>query len=232
MKPCHRLSTVLLVIAVMAAAGARAQVANNINVTAVGGAASIQIDVALDIGGTLPSSWVGWVVDRRTIGLCEPEARVGDVTPFAAGPHTYQLNDADVTGDVTYCYRVFAVDDQGGRHYLGMPPEFPPGYYHDAYASLGGGGKVARGVLVDLGWTLGINVCPGFCWEPVAFISGPPPELAAEVGSGAVVMIRGSLTNEFEGPYIQEVTDWFFAGECGTLPATPASWGGLKAIYR
>ena len=209
-----------------------AQVDNNINVLASGGAASIQVDITMDIGGTLDPSWVGWVVDRRTIGLCEPDLRVSSVMPFEVGEHTYQVTDSAVLQDVTYKYRVYALDDQGDRQYLGSPMEWPPGYYHDDYASLGGNGIVARGTLVDLGWTLGIEVCAGFCWEYISFISDYPPELAEGAGTGVVVLIHGTIGNEFEGPFIGTVTEWEIVGECGAVPNEDTSWGGLKARYR
>lgn len=230
MKPSYRFAITVVAMLALSSVGAMAQVDNNINVTASGGATSIQVDITMNIGGTLPTSWVGWVVDRRTNGLCEPEVRLGPVTPFAVGEHTYQFNDPDVLEDVTYYYRVYAVDDQGDRQYLGSPPEFPPAYYHDAYASLGGSGIVARGTMVDQG--MGIEVCSGYCWEGIAFVSGTPPELMESAGTGDVVMIYGTIDNEFEGPYISMVTDWFFVGECGTVPAMETSWGGLKARYR
>ena len=227
MKPCRRILIVVLVLLALSVSGAVAQVDNNINVIATGGASSIQVVITMDIGGKLPVSWVGWVVDRRSIGLCEPEVRLGSVSPFESGEHTYQVNDANVMEDRTYYYRVYAVDDQGSRHYLGSPPLFPPGYYHDDYASLGDSGIVAKGVAVDLGWTLGIVVCPGFCWEALSFISEVPPGLEA----GNMVQITGTIDNEFEGPYISSITDWMIIPECGSVPNEATSWGELKARY-
>ena len=227
MNPCKRIMIIVLALLLLSVSGAVAQVTNNINVTATGGASYIQVAITMDIGGDLPESWVGWVVERKTIGLCEPEVRLGSVSPFEAGENTYQINDSNVLQDVTYYYRVYAMDDQGSRQYLGSPPLFPPGYYHDDYASLGGSGMVAQGVTVDLGWSLGIVVCPGFCWETLSFISEAPPGLVA----GSMVQIMGTIDNEFEGPYISSISDWMIIWDCGPVPDEEMSWGAGKASF-
>ena len=227
MKPCKSILILVLVLVALSVSGAVAQVDNNINVTATAGASFIRVDITMDIGGNLPTSWVGWVVDRRTIGACEPEVRLGSVSPFESGEHTYQINDGNVLEDLTYYYRVYAVDDQGSRQYLGSPPLFSPGYYHDDYASPGGSGIVVQGITVDLGWTLGIVICPGFCWQELSFVSGAPSGLEA----GAMVQITGTIDNEFEGPYISSITDWMTITECGSVPNEATSWGELKARY-
>jgi hypothetical protein len=228
MKPSKRILIVMTAFLALSVSGAVAQVDNDINVIATGGATFIQVDITMDIGGNLPVSWVGWVVDRRSIGVCEPEVRMGSVSPFEAGEHTYHIYDSNVLEDLAYNYRVYAVDDQGARQYLGSPPLFPPGYYHDDYASIGGSGIVAKGIMVDLGWSLGITVCSGFCWETLSFVSGAPPGLEA----GAMVQIMGAIDNEFEGPYISSITDWMIIEECGPVPNEATSWGGLKSLYR
>jgi len=227
MNPCKRICIAALFLLVLSVSGAVAQVDNNINVTTTAGSSFIQVNITMDIGGNLPTSWVGWVVDRRTIGVCEPEVRLGSVSPFEPGEHTYQIFDSNVEEERTYYYRVYAVDDQGSRQYLGSPPLFPPGYYHDDFASPGGSGIVAQGVTVDLGWTLGIVICPGFCWQELSFVSGAPPGLEA----GAMVQITGTIDNEFEGPYISSISDWMVIPECGPVSNEATSWGELKARY-
>ena len=149
MKIRRQVLAALLTTFLASATSATAQVENDIDVSAVGNGTYIQITVSMDIGGTLPESWVGWVVDRRTLGICEPEFRLGPVTPFPTGAQEYVLNDTSAIETITYKYRVYAVDDHGERHYLGSPPTFPPAYYHDDYASLGVG-IVAGGTIVDL----------------------------------------------------------------------------------
>lgn len=49
-------------------------------------------------GGTLPSEWVGWVVDRETLGDCsDPVDQIGGVIPFPTGTQSYQLAAASAT---------------------------------------------------------------------------------------------------------------------------------------
>lgn len=231
MKPGQRLF-VFLCASLLLVTGATAQVDNIIDVNATGGGSSITIDIDLDIGGNLPASWVGWVLVRTTIGVCEPAVRIGVVTPFEAGAHFYQRTDADVVSGLTYSYRVNAVDDQDALQNLGGPPLFPPGYYHDDFASLGGDGVVAEGYLTSQCFVACVIVCETGCWYPLHFISYLPPGLEPAVDSGIPVRISGTLDNEFEGPYISTVTDWSIIEDCGTVPVTHESWGALKALYR
>lgn len=220
---------------------AAAQVENDIAVSAVGNGSSIEVTVSMDIGGTLPASWVGWVVDRTTLGVCGYELRIGGVTPFPTGVQEYVLTDTDVITNVgpplTYKYRVYAIDDQGERQYLGSPPTFPPAYYHDAYASVGPDpGAVAGGTIVDLGYTLGVELCPDDCWEPIAFISNYYLGLELEnlAGTAQEVWLVGIIDNDFEGAYIDLVTDvaWPRWGCFSPLDNPETSWGALKSRYR
>ena len=180
-------------------------------------------------------------MDRTALGVCGYETRIGPVTPFPSGAQEYVLTDTDVITDVgpplTYKYRVYAIDDQGERHSLGSPPTFPPAYYHDAYASVGPDpGAVAGGTIIDLGYALGVELCPDDCWEPISFISSSYPHLGLEdlAGTANEVVLVGIIDNEFEGPYIVLVTDivWPRWGCFSPLEDGPASWGALKSRYR
>ena len=89
---------------------------------------------------------------------------------------------------------------------------------------------------MDLGWTLGIELCPGQCWEPIAFISHSYPwlELESLAGTPQEVWLVGFIDNEFEGPYIVVVTDvaWPRWGCYSPLDNPETSWGALKTRYR
>ncbi len=87
MKPSKRVLIVRLAFLALAVSGAVALVDNDINVIATGGSTSIQVDITMDIGGNLPVSRVEWVGDRRSIGVCGPEIRLGSVSPFEVGEH-------------------------------------------------------------------------------------------------------------------------------------------------
>ena len=210
-----------------------AQVENDINVATSTTGFSVIVHVDMDIGGTLPEHWTGWILNRTSIGICEPDFRVGNVRQFEAGPHSYSIEDPTAQAGVTYKYRVYAVDDQLTKYSLGAPPAFPPAYYHDDYATPSGTAAVARGTIVDLGWTYGVELCPDECWEWISFISSAPPSLAALAGTGIPVEIFGRIDNEFEGPYISSVSAWSTSDDaCGPVSNEPGSWGALKANYR
>lgn len=231
MSQSYRITATVTLALLTLAAAAVAQVDNWAELRCTPQTSAIQVDIDLDIGGTLPIEWVGWVVQRTTIGPCQEMVELGSPTAFPTGAQSYQIYNSVEEG-ITYRYAIRAVTTGGDRVYLGGPPAFPPGYYHDDFASLGNAGLAASGVLIDLGWTLGIEVCQNDCWLPLSFISDPPPDLAAGAGSGVVVAIYGRIDNEFEGPYISQVTDWTVVHDCATVPNEVTGWGGLKARYR
>ena len=232
MKPSYRLLTISLFAILVLATTATAQVDNWVELRCTPQTTYIQVDIEMDIGGTLPAEWTGWIVQRTTIGPCEETVELGPPGPFPVGAQNYRINNNTVEEGVVYRYSVRAVTTEGDRVYLGGPPAFPPGYYHDDFASLGNAGMAASGLLIDMGWTLGIEVCSNDCWLPLAFISDAPPDLAAGADTGVVVAIFGRIDNEFEGPYISQVTDWAVVHDCGTVPNEVTDWGGLKARYR
>jgi hypothetical protein len=212
---------------------AAAQVPNYVSLRASGVGSSIVISVELDVGGMLPQEWVGWVIDRTTIGICEePEIQIGDSTPFPVGEQSFVRTDNSVEYGVTYKYRIYAIDAEGVRYYLPGFTEWPPGYYHFDYASIDDSGYVAEGTLVDMGWTTGIVICEGSCWEYVSFISGLPAELAPLVGTPATIRLTGVIDAEFEGPYVSSITSWSVVSGCSPVSTVEMNWGGLKALYR
>ena len=233
-----KLMAMLLTLACLlpAAGPARAQVPNFVEVTALGLGSQNRVVVEMYVGAQLPAEWVGWVVDRTTLGVCGDEVlQLGEVTPFpevGAAPAEYGLDDHLAAEDLTYQYRLYAVDAAGTRHYLPGFTEWPPAYYHFDYASRNNDGFVAEGTLTDLGWTRGIDLCPDHCWAYLSFISELPGELEAYVGTEMVVRLRGQLDAEFEGPYVSEVTGWSLQGSCEPVGAEAVSWDGLKARYR
>jgi len=214
-------------------APASAQTTNSASLEANGTGSSIQIAVSLDIGGTLPTDWTGWIVDRSTVGNCaDPVVQVGEVMEFPASHLATVLHDYSAEAGITYMYRLFAVDALGGRHALPGLPDWPPGYYFFDYASVSSDGVVAEGTLVDLGWSTSVATCAGGCWTYVAFISDLPPELTPFVGTELVIRLFGTLAAEFEGPYVEQVTGWEYMLDCAPVATLEKSWGAVKAQYR
>jgi hypothetical protein len=209
-----------------------AQVDNDINVIAQGTGTDIDIVVTMRTGDDLPAEWVGWVIDRSTIGVCGPEVEIVSVQPFPGAEQTMTFSDASAQDSRTYEYQVFAVDAAGDRHYLGSPPAWPPAYYHFDYASANNDAPVAEGTLTDLYWTAGIELCEGHCWEWISFVSGLPAELEPYIDSGVVVRLHGEIDAEFEGPYISTVTGYTIVGDCSPVGNEARSWSALKSLFR
>ncbi len=230
----HGFSFSALIIALVFLLGtATAQVPNDIDVQATDEGGSIKIAVYMDIGGELPAEWVGWVLVRSTLGNCDQSSmQISGPTPFVPGAGTLNIWDHAVVPGVTYQYLVLAVDAQGIRHSLQGFILFPPAYYHFDFASVSGDGVVAEGRLIDLVYTVGLEVCDDSCWGYIAFISNASPELASLVGLPLTVRITGRLDADFEGPYITEVSDWSVVPGCFTVPSETSNWGNVKTLYR
>ncbi len=227
--------SLLLILSAFAFQGesALAGVPNDVHLVATGSASFITITIDLNIGGELPAEWVGWVVDRKTIGDCDdPVLRLTDLTPFPDGSMFYTFTDASAALGTTYYYRIYAIDAEGARHYLPSYTLFPPGYYQLAYASRNNNGVIAEGRMIEDGGWLKIDACQNNCWTYLAFISGAPAELADLAGSEDTVRIRGRISAEFEGPYISQVTGWSIIPNCGSVPSVKKNWDGIKAMYR
>jgi hypothetical protein len=232
----NRLTLLVLSIAacafVLHAEDSLAQVPPNlIYIDSSGAGGTIQISVDMDINGTLPPEWSGWVVDREAIGDCDqPTVQVGDVTPFPVGAQVFQLADSEALPELTYKYRFYAVDSDGVRHGVPHSPDF--GFLVTTYASINDVGRVAVGYLVDLGWGIGLAVCPSGCWEQISSIYAPPPLFNVLVGSSTTVEIFGQIDVGVEGPYISSISNWSIVSDCSAVGNDRMTWGAAKAMYR
>ena len=214
----------------LALAPAAAQAADQATLTAESDGSSTQLVVTIGVTSALPESWVGWVVDRTTLGVCEPVVQVRAPAAFPATVETYRFHDSTFAADRAYKYRIRAVDAQGNRDYLGYGGSFPPAYYQTAYAMYGNAVAV-RGQLTGSAQDAHLEPCAGQCWEPV-MVFGLPSALRVFVNSGVVMDLRGTLADEFEGPYLTDITGWTLRADCGLVADEAVSWGAVKAIYR
>ncbi len=232
-RVCFALSVFLIVFAFSLGSSYAQAPPNILYINSSGTGSAISIEVALTINGTLPAEWVGWVIDRKSVGFCDQAVeQIGDVTSFPSGAQVYLLTDNTANSEITYMYRIFAVNDAGERFYFPNNLEFNSSSFHYDYASVSGNGYVAEGTLVDLGWTIGVQICPGECWEPITSISNPPSLFHFMVGSSVPIRISGELDISVEGPFLSVVTSWSALTDCSAVESAKASWGELKAIYR
>ncbi len=91
---------------------------------------------------------------------------------------------------------------------------------------------VTHGTIVDWGYTLALQACPGSCFAS-GFFEGYDVVENLRSHIGAEVRIFGHIGGgSIEGNYIYNV-DHFELAPCTTvIPARPTTWGRLKAIYR
>ena len=217
-----------------AAAPAPAPAQTDLNwaeLTSACGSFAVELTAELDIVTELPAAWIGWVVTRVALGVCEPVTVVHGPVPFPDGARTYQFTDPSAETSRAYAYRLMAVDAAGNRSYVGSGGNFPPGYYQSAYATCEDA-IAFRGRLLGSDLMPSTEPCEDQCWPLLSFVSGLPEVLQPLVGTSAIVELRGPLDDEFEGTYLAEVTGWNVLADCGTVPEAGRSWSALKAGYR
>jgi hypothetical protein len=222
----------ILMIALTTSAAAQGA-ANDALLDAACVGSSVELTVGFDIRTDLPEHWAGWVIDRTSIGVCEPTARVVGPEAFPSGEASLSFVDASAVPGQAYAYAMRPVDAQGSTLFWWIPDDmdfFPPAYYQIDRTTCFDAPAV-RGRLIDLGWSVGIEVCEGQCWTMLAFISELPAELAPLVGTDTVVELRGTLADEFEGPYLAEVTGWRILPDCSVVATTATTWSGIKARF-
>jgi len=196
------------------------------------GAAVPTLTATMQVTSELTASWVGWVVDRTTIGVCEPAVQVNGPHAFSAVRTSIGFSDPTVVAGRAYEYRIRAIDAAGNRFYLGWGGgDFPPAFYETAYATCGDAVAV-RGTLVHAGGRIGIVPCAGQCWLPILLLADLPTQLEILIDTVVVVELRGALGDNFEGPYLGSITGWSIPSGCGSVGTEPVSWGALKATYR
>jgi len=196
------------------------------------GATVPTLTATMQVTSELTASWVGWVVDRTTIGVCEPAVQVNGPHAFSATRTTVGFSDPTVVAGRAYQYRIRAVDASGNRFYLGWGGgDFPPAFYETAYVTCGNAAAV-RGNLVHAGGRTGIVPCAGQCWQPILLLADLPTQLEMFIDTIVVVELSGALGDNFEGPYLGSITGWSIPVGCGIVATEPVSWGAVKATYR
>jgi hypothetical protein len=189
-------------------------------------------DVVLSIDFTVtaapPAGFVGWVVDREMIGLCVPDAQVTGVLPWPALGQTHL--DVSVTPDYAWfdaLYRILAVDAGGNRTVIAWQQR-----QHYAHAECLPGPTVV-GRFVEIAGYLYFESCTEMCWPGLSWLASTyPPGAAALAGTGQVMALYGELLAGMEGSYINASRMEPSYLPCDAVSEQPATWGGVKAIYR
>lgn len=203
---------------------------NTAVVTAACGDAGVDLVVDLSITEPLPSTWVGWVVERMTIGPCDAMHRVYGLEGFPAGAGSLEFSDATAVPGLAYKYLILAVDDQGNRHDL-LEPDFADPWTAVDYTTCGHP-AVVRGSLHGDATQAWMFVCMSDCWEYISYVEDVPAGLAPYLNTGDHVELRGALHFGPSGPYITDITGWALLDGCATVTDVPASWSGAKARFR
>ena len=217
------------VVPLLISSSAAAQ-ANTAVLSAECGNAGVDLTVDMSVTPPLPSTWVGWVVVRQTIGPCEALRLVRGPEAFPAGALSLAFADDTAVFGVAYKYLIMAVDAQGNRHDL-LAPDFADEWTAIDYTTCGDP-AVVRGAIFGDAARAWMSVCLTGCWEFISHVDALPGGLVPLLGSGDQVELRGSLHFGADGPYITDVTGWTRLDGCGTVVGMPSAWGAAKARFR
>ena len=150
MNTCARLLIVAVLTGVRLLCGTASAQVEGMGVFAETTCDGIQVDVqiSLTIAEMPPPDIVGWVVEREVVGACVDVVVVGDVRPFPATPGTYEfvVRDIPVVPYRKVLYRIWAVDEYGGREFIYWPQRTN---FAQADCMFG---MAARGTVVDDEW--------------------------------------------------------------------------------
>jgi hypothetical protein len=217
----------------LATSAAAQSAANGASLTATCGVASVDLDVNFIINTEMPEHWAGWVIDRSSLGVCEPTARVVGPEAFPSGQASFSFVDGTAVPGQAYRYRMVPVDAQGATLHWDHPDYdyfFPPAYLMIDRTTCDNALAV-RGRLIDSGWTTRIERCEGQCWEWLDSID-LPDELMPLIGTDVVVELWGTLLDDFEGAYLVDVTSWAVRPDCGVVATETTTWSEIKARFR
>jgi hypothetical protein len=239
----------LTVVAIMLTLAGPALGYVNIYATCEGDSATITVSIVNDYD----NEYVGVVVSRRTVGLCDEPVLISP-EPVPMPVHT--IGDRSLAVQTTftvpiphrnvhYEFIARAVDlsgalviPQGGTFY------YPPGHLSDIAAS--GEAPAMRGVMIITGsmtpgyYNIATIPCQDGCWGDLAYtelVWGVSEEHPLYVNAVPGVVDFIGVFNQFDGMPGSDMTTYTDVrpapeGACGPVPTAVTSWGELKAMYR
>jgi len=168
--------------------------------------------------------WIGYDIYRRAPDACGDLVRLNAfIIPRSFGNHSRSWNDTPPESEKLYEYQVLPVD---ANHHP-LPLYGMLGQYFVSCPM--GSAPVAQGTLVDYGWALFVQPCPGNCTG--GYVEYPSEALRSLAGTGTAVRLFGTVyCGTIEGCAIQ--VDHYDLADCAPVPTLPATWGKLKANYR
>ena len=160
------------------------------------GGDGVMLTVTHTVSDAYPTDWVGWYVERETVGACVPDVQICEVLPFPdqLGQTAVVLTDFPGPGR-NVVYRILARTADGGH--VGIYTGARMAFFH----SICLGGPAFRGTIelyaVDFPY---FAPCPEECWFEISVLDTMvPADLAELAGTGIVVDIFGTLASGMEG---------------------------------
>jgi hypothetical protein len=231
----HKILAATTSLLILATSVAAADAQGTLNTACSEGVVEIQANYIND--GSQPD-WVGLVVTRDRVGLCdEPVVILPEMWPLPElfVPTDYGFSEIPPAMDQYFRYILQAVDSAGELHLVEPQGDL---LCHDFAAC--GPAVAARGFLWDTGDWSGIEPCPATCWFEVCVgpldIDGLDPEVwETYVNTGIPVNLYGEafVSGMPVSPcLIVSDVQPTEGGECGPAPTAPTSWSSLKHRYR
>lgn len=178
-------------------------------------------------------NWMGFDIMRRAVPGCgEYEMLNADVIPRAFVTTTQYFGGVTPYPGKEYEYIVRPVD---ADHQLVAIPGFCLGLSCNAYATCAPTTTPAViGTVVDWGWAVAINPCPGSCYPGVYLENSAGGDaLRPYAGTSTTVRLFGVVgCGSVEGCSISQLDHWDLGPCDGITPTSSHTWGQVKIRYR
>lgn len=177
-----------------------------------------------------PSEFVGWVVERRQLGLCEPVHFVTEDLPWPElGSHHFDLTVTPSSPFFDGIYRIWALDAEGNKTFISWPSR--NSLAHSECRP--GPSTVGRFYEYDDGWIV-FEACEEWCWGGLSEWDGSyPPGVAEVANTGMVMALYGEWQMGMHGNYLNDPSMEVAYYPCDSVVALEReNWGTIKSMYR
>ena len=169
---------------------------------------------------------VGFDLYRSQAGTCGNATRITDVPiPRSFNQEfSHEIVDAHIVDGTLYGYKIYGVN--ADRTTFTSPYSLYPEFGSTDQWFAGCNAMASKGTIVDWGWTVFIEPCPGSCL-PGFFIEYGAEELRPYIG--LVVSVYGTLGWSIEG-FGLNLESYEF-GAC-VVSVEESGWSNVKTLFR
>lgn len=192
----------------------------------------VTVQASISAGAGIDADWLGWVVARTTVGHCSEWVTVSTVQALPDSGQTNSVEVEDVVvPDQSYRYGIRMVAADGGIIDAPASVFFWP-EIHFAYVACNGT-PMMQGRLIDGGWAIFVDLCPGACWAPISILNpGDIEPYGGLVGTDLVFELSGEvICGGIEGCGLDVDGIRILAACDDPVVSEARDWSTIKAMF-